>query len=119
MNEVMGLFAKYLSENLTIPVFVERTENLTIDEYVMISWLSRTHDEAVGSDTHTYKCQIEAYSQKSNPYSHYIIAEDIIDLLPHKIALGDHIVDVGKIVNYMELDGARKADILATLTERR
>jgi hypothetical protein len=118
MNEVMGLFAKYLAEKLDYPVFVERAEDLTIEEYVILTWTSRTHDEAVRGNTHVFKCHIEAYSRKSNPYSHYIMAEAIINLLPHKISLGEHVVDVDKVCNYMELDGAKKADILVTLTER-
>jgi hypothetical protein len=120
MNEIMGKFAKYLSDNLTFDVVVEDTEDLlTRNEYVLLEWFSRTHDEAVGSETHVFKAHVQAYSKSSNPYAHIKMAEEILAILPHKILLGSDVVDVDKIVNYMELDGARKADILVTLTSRK
>lgn len=119
MNPVIGLFNDFLNASLfPVPVIIDDGDYLNLDRFVIVNWVAEGQDEAVVRTDRSLTCHIEAYTREKNPYAHYSFGKSVLNLLKHKIKAGSHVLDARNVmVNYMVLDGVRKADITFNLEE--
>ena len=110
---------KYLMDRIPYKVSIGGNIDYgSVDQFVRISWPNMDTLTAVSGNTENASLRIECYTKKLNVYDHMDMALSVISLFKHHIRLenGDVIEQVGEIqVNYLDLDGAKKANILINL----
>ena len=121
MKETIANFNKYLIENLplTYPDQVSLGQPLNyedLEDYIVISWSGSNEKESANNKRKSAQCHVECFSRKGNLYSHFEMAGNVVELLKHLVALPNGTVRISDVqMNFMDLEGIRKADILFTI----
>ncbi len=119
MEDVVKGLNKWIIAQLDVPVSLGQPVDYGSENaYAKVHWQNWVHDPSSTQTIDEITAHIEFYSRESNIYALNNRVFDFVDAIRHKLLLedGSVVTLVGNPnVNFLELEGARKASVIFTM----